>query len=62
MVNIYKFIDILYFVSTFLLAMINFRMIDEKIVKDTKNYDRKDINWVSLDADDSDWGWLDDTV
>lgn len=64
MVNIYKLIDILYFISTLLFAMINFSLGYEKIDKnkDTKNPKQKDIKWVSLDNDVNDWGWIDDQV
>ena len=59
MVKIYKLIDILYFISTLLLAMINFSLGYEKIDKNTV---QKDIKWVSLDNDTNDWGWVDDQI
>lgn len=64
MVDVYKLIDIWYFLSTLLLAMINFSFGYEKIDenKDNKNFGQKDIKWVSLDNDTNDWGWVDDQI
>ena len=64
MVDVYKLIDIWYFLSTLLLAMINFSFLYEKIDenKDNKNFGQKDIKWVSLDNDTNDWGWVDDQI
>lgn len=64
MVNIYKLIDILYFISTLLITMVNFSFGYEKINKnkDDKNTGQKDIKWVSLDNETKDWGWVDDQI
>jgi len=64
MVDIYKLIDILYFISTLLFSMINFSYPNEKFdkKKDTKKHDHKDIKWVSLDNDSNDWGWVEEEI
>jgi hypothetical protein len=62
MVYNYKLIDILYFLSSLLLAMVNYILADETKSKDETNSIRKDIRWVSLHIDSNEWGWVDDQI